>query len=165
MKATLARVLTRQQIEVVVKLAQTIWTEHYTPIIGKDQVTYMLRTYHSFQTISNEVDKKNIHYYLIMQETKTIGYMGIRLDDESLFLSKIYLLEEEREHGLGSQAISFAKELASSHQLPEIRLTVNKNNTNAITAYKHVGFEIVADICTDIGEGYVMDDHVMVLKV
>ena len=46
MKATWTRVETTGQVEVVVPLANTIWTEHYTPIIGKDQVDYMLSTFH-----------------------------------------------------------------------------------------------------------------------
>ncbi len=35
------------QIDIVESLANEIWTEHYTPIIGKDQVKYMLDKFQS----------------------------------------------------------------------------------------------------------------------
>ena len=42
-----------------------------------------------------------------------------------------------------------------------IQLTVNKYNTNTISAYKKWGFEIIDSVVTDIGEGFVMDDYIM----
>jgi len=149
---TFQRVRLPKQIDIVVQLANTIWTEHYTPIIGKDQVTYMLNTYHSSHTISNEVKTKSIHYYLILQDTMPVGYVGIRLDEKSLFLSKIYVLSQIRGHGLGTQTIEFIKELASSNQLEKIMLTVNKNNSSSIAAYQKMGFKITDELCADIGK-------------
>ena len=40
-------------------------------------------------------------------------------------------------------------------------LTVNKNNTKAISVYKSFGFDITDTVVTDIGGGYVMDDYIM----
>lgn len=40
-------------------------------------------------------------------------------------------------------------------------LTVNKNNTKAISAYKNFGFIITDSTKTDIGNNYVMDDYIM----
>ena len=164
MPVTFRRVLTLEQVDVVIALANTIWREHYTPIIGKDQVAYMLKTYHSFHTISNEINDPNIYYYLIFLDDDPIGYVGVRVDEKSLFLSKIYILAQERGHGFGSQTIKFIKEFAASKQLEKITLTVNKNNTDSIASYKKMGFQITGKLCSDIGEGYVMDDYEMELK-
>jgi len=165
MKATFERVQTPKQIDLIVQLANTIWIEHYTSIIGKEQVTYMLETFHSAQTISEQVEAVNIYYYLILHDKKLVGYMGIRENQKSLFLSKLYLLAQERHYGIGSQAIAHIKALASSKALKIITLTVNKNNINSIKAYQKMGFKITRDICSDIGEGYVMDDYEMELMV
>jgi len=165
MNVTFKRVTTLEQIDSVVQLANTIWTEHYTPIIGKDQVVYMLSTYHSSHSIAKEVDKQSIHYYLILKGTKPIGYVSIKLEEKSLFLSKIYILSKERGYGFGKQAVSFVKELATSKQLKKITLTVNKYNADSITAYKKMGFQITRELCAEIGEGYVMDDYEMVLHI
>ena len=165
MDITIKRVLTTNQVDAVVRLANIIWPEHYSPIIGKDQVEYMLRTFHSSQSIANEVNNKHYQYYLILRDDKPVGYIGIKLEKESLFLSKIYVLAENRGHGLGKKAIEFLRELTSSNQLGKITLTVNKHNLNSISAYQSVGFQITGKVCTDIGEGYVMDDYQMELEL
>ncbi len=38
---------------------------------------------------------------------------------------------------------------------------MNKGNHSSIAVYEHLGFIKVSDVVTDIGEGYVMDDHIM----
>ena len=154
-------VITRKQIDVVIHLANTIWTEHYTPIIGKDQIAYMLRTYHSFHTISKQISNPNLYYYLILRDNDFIGYVGVRVDEKILFLSKIYILSQERGYGFGGQTIRFINKFAVSKHLEKIKLTVNKNNTASIASYKKMGFKITGNLCSDIGEGYVMDDYAM----
>ncbi len=44
-------------------------------------------------------------------------------------------------------------------------LTANKRNDPAIEAYRHHGFRIRGPIVTDIGGGFVMDDHRMELDI
>ena len=165
MRTTFERVTTQPQVHDVVRLANTIWTEHYTPIIGKEQVVYMLTTYHSSQTITKEIANDNIHYYLIFHDTTPVGYMGIRFDDKNLFLSKLYLLSDMRGCGFGKEAIGFISNVAVSHRLQTIILTVNKNNTDSIAAYTAMGFITTRELRADIGEGYVMDDYVMELDI
>ena len=46
-----------------------------------------------------------------------------------------------------------------------IWLTVNKKNTNSISAYQKMGYKIIEEIVTDIGEGYVMDDFKIRLEI
>jgi diamine N-acetyltransferase len=40
-------------------------------------------------------------------------------------------------------------------------LTVNKNNTGAISVYEKIGFRNVGSLVQDIGSGFVMDDYAM----
>jgi ribosomal protein S18 acetylase RimI-like enzyme len=46
-------------------------------------------------------------------------------------------------------------------QKRRIWLTVNKNNTQSIEAYKKMMFYKTRSLVTDIGGGFVMDDDVM----
>jgi ribosomal protein S18 acetylase RimI-like enzyme len=55
----------------------------------------------------------------------------------------------------------FARELGCSAMM----LAVNKNNRNAIAAYRKHGFHIDSSVVKDIGGGFVMDDYLMVRKV
>lgn len=186
-------VQTEQDIATVVKLAKTIWHEHYTPIIGSDQVSYMLKNFHSQDVIKDEIDNKGYLYFLIRHRGRFIGYMGVQpLQDDSanhligsaglkdtdpkavqnaskskgiLFLSKLYILSSERSRGIGRMAIGHLVELADKLELYSIRLTVNKNNALSITAYEKMGFKHIDNVLDDIGGGYVMDDVVMELVI
>ena len=165
MNFTLKRVLSLEQVERVVQLANVIWTEHYRPIIGQSQVDYMLRHFQSASAIANEINNINNHYYLLYGNGEPVGYVGVKIETQSLFLSKIYVLSSERGKGFGNKAITFIRELATSKQLSKITLTVNKGNIDTIAAYKRIGFKITGEICMDIGGGYVMDDYQMALEL
>lgn len=164
-KVKFERVLTIEQVEIVVKLADVIWTEHYAPMIGKAQVDYMLNNFHSIDAIKNEVNNKSVHYYLIYRAEKVIGYTGMRLEEWQLFLSKIYILSSERGNGIGKETIELVKEIARTNRLGKVSLTVNKKNTKTIGAYQKIGFNVTGEICVDIGEGHVMDDYEMELAL
>ena len=146
-------------------MANEIWTEHYTSIIGQAQVKYMLSNFQSIDAIENEIKDKTVHYYLIYNAEKIVGYTSIRTEESQLFLSKIYVLSAERENGIGKKTVEQIKEIASINNLKVIYLTVNKNNVKAISAYRKMGFKITEEVCTDIGEGYVMDDFKMKLEL
>ena len=44
------------QIETIEALAEEIWSEHFTPIIGKAQVDYMLGKFQSKQAICEQIN-------------------------------------------------------------------------------------------------------------
>ncbi len=148
------------QIEAVEKLAREIWTEHYTPIIGKHQVSYMLDKFQSADAISSQI-KKGMEYFLIVEEEIPVGYMGLEFKQNELFLSKIYVLSSMRGKGIGRKAVAFAAEIAKKRNLSRITLTVNKGNISSIKAYEKIGFVNNGSIVSDIGHGFVMDDFRM----
>lgn len=146
------------QIDEVVEIARAIWLEHYTPIIGRDQVEYMLNNLHAKSNITQEIAVNNYSYYLIRKED-VIGYIGLQIRTDELFLSKIYLSSATRGQGYGKLAMNFIVEIARENKLNKISLTVNKNNSDSIAAYYKLGFMKTADLCVDIGGGYAMDDY------
>ncbi|AFY52917.1 acetyltransferase [Rivularia sp. PCC 7116] len=141
----------------VSKLAKNIWNEHYLPIIGNHQVSYMLDKFQSEDAIGQHIDE-GYRYYMIFYNQVEAGYFSICEKGEKLFLSKLYILKYFRGKGIGKQAIEFIK---SNLKNPVIQLTVNKNNSDSLAFYKNIGFEIVDDVVMDIGNGFVMDDYVM----
>lgn len=146
------------------ELAAEIWTEHYTPIIGRAQVSYMLDKFQNAEAIAKQI-ADGAEYFLMQEDKKTIGYFSYQKRDGALFLSKIYLLKDARGKGFGKQAISFIAEKAKNKGLKSIALTVNKYNYNSIKAYEKMGFVTLRELVADIGEGYVMDDYWMELSV
>jgi len=154
-------VTSENDIAIVEELARRIWTEHYTPIIGKDQVEYMLDKFQSKAAISLQIKSEGYLYFLLEKEGKYIGYIAVQSEGRELFLSKIYIEASRRGKGFGKEAIQFLENLARKLSLEKISLTVNKNNVKTIKAYGKMGFKNLGPVVQDIGNGFVMDDFKM----
>jgi len=50
-------VTTDNEIQAVATLANEIWHQHFTPIIGIAQVEYMVEKFQSYPAISNQIKK------------------------------------------------------------------------------------------------------------
>ncbi|WOD43615.1 GNAT family N-acetyltransferase [Hwangdonia lutea] len=146
-------------------LADTIWREHYIPIVGKPQIDYMLDKFQSAKAIQNQIENEGFEYFIMHFDKKPAGYLGIKKERDYLFLSKIYVLRSHRGKKIGKAAMLKAEEKAKAYQLKAIRLGVNINNTNSIKAYEKLGFEKIHTFVTDIGNGFVMDDFIMEKRV
>ena len=141
-------------------MANTIWHEHYTPIIGHEQVVYMLDKFQSVNTMKAQIDA-GYHYFTINKDDKSIGYLSFNKRNKELFLSKIYVLKELRGKGIGKKAMTFVLDMAKGLDCMKVSLTVNKFNHNSIRAYESIGFINKQELVQDIGGGFVMDDYVM----
>ncbi|MBZ0189319.1 MAG: GNAT family N-acetyltransferase, partial [Candidatus Obscuribacterales bacterium] len=157
-------VSTAEHAAAVAGLAEEIWTEHYTPIIGRDQVEYMLEKFQSEDAVCMQI-RNGYRYFLISEEGRFIGYFAVEPRGRELFLSKIYLRADLRRKGHGRKAIRFLETLAREGGFEKIALTVNKNNKGSIAAYEKIGFRNLGPLLQDIGGGFVMDDYRMEKKV
>lgn len=147
------------------KSAYDIWHEWFPQMITHKQIDYMLNKFLSFDAIKQLI-AEGCEFYILSDSDKRIGFTEIkRYDDDTLFLSKLYLFKEERGKGYAREAFEFLKSYAKDLGLKSIWLTVNKGNARAIAAYKKQEMEIIRSEVTDIGEGYVMDDYVFSLKI
>ena len=152
-----------EDVQIIEALAREIWTEHYTPIIGAEQVSYMLQHFQSRSAI--EADLENGYVYSIVTlGGEPCGYSAVRPDPDGLFLSKLYVREAARGQGIARAMLNAAEAAAREAGTARIWLTCNKYNTASLAAYGRIGFVRTADIVTDIGGGFVMDDYVMEKK-
>jgi len=142
------------------KLASQIWNDHYVPIIGQEQVTYMLNKFQSEQAIAAQI-KEGYHYYLALENDRPLGYAAVIGKDKKLMLSKLYVSARARGLGLGTALLTHCKTLAIQQVCEAIWLTVNRFNSNSIAWYQNKGFKIVEEKKFDIGNGYVMDDYIL----
>jgi len=156
---SLTSVLSDRDIKKTAVLAETIWNEYFTPLIGQAQVDYMLDKFQSETAIRAQI-KQGYLYFALMLEEKQIGYIGLRLDADCLFLSKLYIQKEYRGNGYSRMMLAYAEQIAKQNNKPVIRLTCNRHNTGSLTVYKKAGFQIAREEKTDIGSGFVMDDYV-----
>lgn len=153
------------EIPALAGLAAEIWREHFPPIIGAEMVEYMLEKFQSETAIRQQMTGQGVHYYFIKYGGQAAGYMAIRPEPDSLFLSKIYLRKAFRGKKLSRIAMDFLVSFCREHRLRRIWLTVNRFNLGPIAAYEKLGFRKVRTQCVDVGQGYVMDDYVMVKDI
>lgn len=154
------RASSEHHYNLIESLAYEIWDEHYTPIIGKGQVEYMLSKFQSATAIKSQIDDGYI-YFLIDYLGSHVGYLSFKEEKDTLFLSKVYVLNELRGKGIGKKAILFTENQAKKLGLSKVRLTVNKDNINSKKSYEKLGFVNCGSVVMDIGNGYVMDDYAM----
>ncbi len=142
---------------VIAALAKEIWHEHYTAIIGTEQINYMLELIQSENAIQKQIES-GMKYYLFEYEGTYCGYLAFKFETlNKAFLSKLYIKNGYRGKGAIKLALNTIKELGAN----QIYLTVNRENYNSIEAYQHRGFDIVKEEKADIGHGYIMDDYIM----
>jgi len=160
------QVESKPEIDAVVELAFSIWNQHFVPIIGQDQVNYMLKKFQSFDSIRSQI-KDGYEYYLLELENEFAGYIGLVPDKKKkkLMISKFYILNEHRGGGHGKYLLNLVKDICIKNEIFTIWLTVNRFNLNTINWYQRTGFEIVDEVKADIGGGFYMDDYIMELHL
>ena len=157
-------VTTQTGCETVAALAGEIWREHYTPIIGAEQVEYMLEHFQTAECVAQDINENGYAYFILMCAGAPCGYSAVQPRGEELFLSKIYVRAARRGGGYGRLLMEHSIREGSglcANAAKRVTLTVNRNNTGSIEVYKKMGFSIARTQCADIGGGYVMDDYVM----
>ena len=145
--------------ELIADLAREIWQKHYPPIIGQEQVDYMLKLMYPKENIVREMNNGQ-HFHFIGSAERRVGYISWSFPAENeLFIHKFYIDTAEQGRGIGKR--TFTELLELHPKVKTIRLTVNRNNYKSINFYFRLGFVIeeVKDI--DIGNGFFMKDFVM----
>nr|WP_294490407.1 GNAT family N-acetyltransferase [uncultured Anaerosporobacter sp.] len=159
------KVKEQEEINVVAELGTKIWHEHYSSILEPAQIDYMVDKFQSANAVALQINDQGYEYYLVKDEDSVVGYIGLVMETDRVFLSKLYIAKEARGKGLASKAFVFLTELASSNKKQAIWLTVNRYNSGSIAVYEKKGFIKVREQVSDIGNGYVMDDYVMEMAI
>jgi GNAT superfamily N-acetyltransferase len=149
------------QLREIEVLADEIWREHYTPLIGAAQVEYMLAKFQSLPAMEAQI-RDGYQYFLVRRDGQLLGYIAVQPQPAGrlLFISKFYLHKNARGTGTGRACMEFIERLARQRGLDRLWLTVNKGNP-AVKVYERLGFSIARPIVMDIGGGFVMDDYRM----
>jgi GNAT superfamily N-acetyltransferase len=152
---------TTADLQAIEVLAEEIWREYYTPLIGVAQVEYMVAKFQRVAAMEAQI-REGYEYFLVRRDGSDIGYTAVQPQaaERLLFISKLYLHKGARGSGTGRACMEFIEQLARQRGLDRLWLTVNKGNP-AVKAYEHLGFSIARPIVMDIGGGFMMDDYRM----
>lgn len=149
-------------ISALSNLANKIWNIHYPPIIGREQVDYMLKKMYSIESLRDQIvkeDHKFIGAYINGEMLAFISYNETSKDN--YFIHKLYVDTGSHGKGVGKALYEY---VFKDKNIKTIRLTVNRHNVKAINFYFKIGFIIEKTIEIEIGEGFVMNDFVMLYK-
>lgn len=151
-------VTSEEEIEALHEVVVKIWQEVFTPIIGEQQVAYMLENYQGKENIRQEIEQGTCYYSLYYQE-ELVGYTAYEVKKDHLYLSKIYISESYRGKGLMREVFDWYDQLSKNLALKQY-LRVNQGNKQAIDVYQKRGFKLMREDIADIGEGYQMVDYI-----
>lgn len=147
------------------ELAAEIWNEYWVDLLSKEQIAYMIEKFQSKSAMEEQVKNENYTYFHITSRDRIIGYTGLCVKEDYLFISKFYIKKEFRNKGFGGRAFELMMKYAQMSNRYKLRLTVNKNNKKTILTYTNWGFRKIDSVVVDIGRGFVMDDYIMEYKI
>ncbi|TAE58561.1 MAG: GNAT family N-acetyltransferase [Nostocales cyanobacterium] len=150
------------------KISREIWLSHYAQILSREQIEYMLNLMYGDGVVENEINNLGISYDQVIKDHQMVGYLsyGLEVDNniDYLKLHKCYLLPKLHGFGYGQMMLSHVLKTAQLINKPII-LNVNKENKKGINSYTRFGFKIIRSEVKDIGNGFVMDDYIMVYEI
>jgi ribosomal protein S18 acetylase RimI-like enzyme len=149
----------------IFRLAEASWQAHYPAIIGQEQVDYMLARFYNDESLLQQM-RDGQRFYFIEIDSVRAGFVAISspgkhfLAPDSHFIHKFYLHPSQQNRGVGAAAFEALARVETEAQ--HIRLQVNRQNFKPINFYFKLGFRIESIGDFSIGDGYEMNDFVMV---
>ncbi len=143
------------------QLASVIWKAHYPSIISNAQIDYMLNERYAEHTIKSSMEHGE-RFFLLYEGAICKAYASLEDRETDIYLHKFYVLVDSHRNGIGQQL--FTHVLTETGSIKPLRLQVNRKNVKAINFYFKNGFTIEKAQDFDIGNGFQMEDFVMVRR-
>jgi GNAT superfamily N-acetyltransferase len=161
------RPMTADDIADVATLAARVWWAHYPGIISDAQIEFMLRQRYDAAVLCGDLARDGVWWDLLIVDGRLAAFANSLLSGEpgEMKLDKLYVDPQRQRGGLGGRLIEHVAERAVAKGCNRLVLAVNKRNAKAISAYLKRGFRIGESVVKDIGNGFVMDDYIMVRDV
>jgi ribosomal protein S18 acetylase RimI-like enzyme len=151
-------------IAVIQSLAHRIWHRHYPGIITHAQIEYMLARGYNDEALAQYLTERDAGLALALHDGVAVGFVGWYplAGARTMKLDKLYVLPEHHGAGIGRMLIDHVVAKAREADCTAVTLNVNRNNVDAVRAYERCGFAIRERGDFPIGNGFVMEDYVMV---
>lgn len=150
---------TINDISTIRDLAYEIWNDYYVPIIGQNQVDYMLANMYNGESLVEQMEIKNHKFFIVKNNLVPLGFVSVFNErEDEWFINKFYIKQSIAAKGIGTEAFNNLKQIITPKK---ITLTVNRQNYKSINFYFKNGFKIKAVADFDIGNGYFMNDFIM----
>lgn len=156
------RTANKEDIQLIMALAEKIWRAAYRPILSKEQIDYMMEMIYSESSLNNQMEELQHQFLLVYEEKEPVGFAAYAATPEPGIykLHKIYVSSELQGKGIGRLIIDEVVKRTKSIGATILELNVNRHN-KARFFYEKLGFIIHDKVDIPIGEGYFMNDYVM----
>jgi diamine N-acetyltransferase len=151
---------TISQFQTIEKLAREILPAHYGPYMPPDNILFFINKFQTVKAIQEQI-QEGFEYYLLNDSVTDAGYLGIRIAENILTLSKFYILIQYRGKGIGSKVMDFVDERASAANVVRIELIVNKLNLDTIKFYEKRRYTITESFVHNYYNEYSVEEYKM----
>ena len=143
-----------------------VWPQTYTPILGDEQVRYMLEKFYAPESLTEQIGSAGHQFIICYSDEEPVGYASYGLvGDKAFKLHKLYVLPGQQGKGIGKVMISYIVSEIKRARATALILNVNIHNHSAIAFYQKNGFSKYKEEDIDIGGGYYMNDYVFRLPL
>ena len=142
-------------------LAEQIWPSTYIPIIGREQVDFMLNLFYSEEVLARQIGNGEQHFLISFCDGKPVGFASYSdMGERIAKLNKLYVHTAKQGTGLGKALLQRVVDDVMAMGARQLTLNVNRHNLNAIRFYEKWGFARTAVEDIHIGNGYFMNDYI-----
>lgn len=144
------------------QIAEATWFNAYEPIIGREQVQYMLDAMYDTEVLAQQISNNEQTYLLLFENNTPVAFASYapRKENQVVYkLHKLYCLEETRGKGYGRMLVNAVEDAVKQNNSNILELNVNRYNP-AKNFYEKIGFTVVYEEDIPIGT-YWMNDYVM----
>lgn len=155
---------TESDFAVIQAVAHATWPVTFGEILSPAQIAYMLEMMYSTASLHTQTNEKQHVFQLAEVAGVAHGYVSHQLDHPAhgtTKIHKIYVLPTAQGMGIGAALIAKVAEIARDAQQCALTLNVNKYN-KAQAFYERLGFAVAGYENIDIGNGFLMEDAIMV---
>ncbi len=139
-----------------------VWPQTYTPILGEEQVAYMLEQFYTPESLQQQMESGQQYIICFDQRNEPVAFASYSPVEPATYkLNKIYILPGQQGRGVGKFVLDHIKTELKARNATRLILNVNIYNTNAIAFYERTGFKKFKEEDIDIGRGYFMNDYVL----
>ena len=157
---------TTKDISLIQDLSMQVWPQTYTPIVGKEQVSYMLNLFYAPAELKKQMKQLGHRFLLCYDDDLPVAFASWSEAEGNIYkLHKLYIVEGQQGKGIGQAMLAHIVQELRERKAIALLVNVNRFNTKAKKFYEKSGFSHVIDEDIDIGKGYFMNDHVLTLKI
>lgn len=153
---------TLKDVEIIREIAEKTWWVAYSPILEKEQISFMLGDIYSAEKITSQLKNNTQTYLLLIENDKPVAFVAYSPREEApeiYKLHKLYCLPETQGKGYGKILINEVINKTVEAGKHTLDLNVNRHN-KAKNFYEKMGFEVAYEEDIPIGD-YWMNDYVM----